>query len=108
MELQVNSKQSWSDSSLSALHAILQSRDAASHGLTLYAITVFTAVHEADSDCRCQALHTGCKAAALAAVMENIHTYYKQFQFMIQERLQKELGPIEKHLKVPSPAHLAA
>lgn len=40
--------------------------------------------------------------------MENIHTYYKQFQFMIQERLQKELAPIEKHLKVPSPAHLAA
>ena len=69
---------------------------------------VFTAVPTADSDCRCQALYAGSQAAALAAVMENIHTYYKQFQFMIQERLQKELAPIEKHLKVLCPAHLAA
>ena len=59
-------------------------------------------------DCRCQALHAGSQAAAFAAVMENIHTYYKQFQHLVQERLQKELAPIEKHLKVRCSARLAA
>ena len=108
MELQVISKQSRSDSSLSALHAVLQSGNAASHGMTLYAMIVSTAVHKADSNCRCQALYAGSQAAALAAVMENIHTYYKQFLHLVQERLRKELAPIEKHLKVLRPAHLVA
>ncbi len=49
--------------------------------------------------CRCQALHGGSDALALAAVMQNIHTYYKQFQYLVQEDLQKGLAPIEKHLK---------
>ena len=53
--------------------------------------------------CRCQALHGGLDALALAAVMQNIHTYYKQFQHMVQEDLQKGLAPIEKHLKVCLP-----
>ena len=35
--------------------------------------------------------------------MQNIHTYYKQFQHMVQEDLQKGLAPIEKHLKVCLP-----
>ena len=37
---------------------------------------------------------------ALAAVMQNIHTYYSQFQHLVQASLQKGLAPIEKHLKV--------
>ena len=55
--------------------------------------------------CRCQALHGGSDALALAAVMQNLHTYYKQFQSLVQEDLQKGLAPIEKHLKayLPSP-----
>ena len=70
-------------------------------------MTVLVTVPEAENDCRCQALNARSEAAALAAVMENIHTYYKQFQFLIQERLQKELAPIEKHLKVRCSALLA-
>ena len=31
--------------------------------------------------------------------MQNIHTYYKQFQHLVQEDMQKGLAPIEKHLK---------
>ena len=65
-------------------------------------------MHEAGNCCRCQALHIRPDAAALAAVMENIHTYYKQFQSMVQERLQKELAPIEKHLKVRCSTPVAA
>ena len=53
--------------------------------------------------CRCQALHGGSDALALAAVMQNLHTYYKQFQFLVQEDLQKGLAPIEKHLKACLP-----
>jgi hypothetical protein len=32
--------------------------------------------------------------------MQNIHTYYSQFQHLVQDTLQKGLGPIEKHLRV--------
>ena len=32
--------------------------------------------------------------------MQNIHTYYSQFQHLVQDSLQKGLAPIEKHLKV--------
>lgn len=32
--------------------------------------------------------------------MQNIHTYYSQFQRLVQDSLQKGLAPIEKHLKV--------
>lgn len=53
--------------------------------------------------CRCQALHGGVDALALAAVMQNILTYYKQFQPLVQEDLQKGLAPIEKHLKACLP-----
>ena len=74
----------------------------------LHAAIVLVMMGEADNDCRCQALHVRSDAAALAAVMENIHTYYKQFQAMVRERLQKELAPIEKHLKVRCSALLAA
>lgn len=74
----------------------------------LHAGKTLNVMHEAGNDCRCQALHSRSDAAALAAVMENIHTYYKQFQSMVQERLQKELAPIEKHLKVRCPALVAA
>ena len=45
-------------------------------------------------------------ALALAAVMQNIHTYYKQFQHLVQEDLQKGLAPIEKHLKACLPYFL--
>ena len=51
------------------------------------------------SACRCQALHGSPDASTLAAVMQNIHTFYKQFQPLVQEDMQKGLAPIEKHLK---------
>lgn len=35
--------------------------------------------------------------------MQNIHTYYKQFQYLVQEQLQQGLAPVEKKLKVGSP-----
>lgn len=54
--------------------------------------------------CRCQALHGRPDAVVMAVVMQNIHIYYKQFQHLVQETLQKGLGPIEKHLKVEFPA----
>ena len=50
--------------------------------------------------CRCQALHDEHSVGTLAAVMQNIHIYYSQFQHLVQDSLQKSLAPIEKHLKV--------
>jgi hypothetical protein len=49
---------------------------------------------------RCQAAAKGSLAQKLAALLENVHSYYGQFLPLVDKAIKDSLAPIEKRLEV--------